>query len=45
MQQLLNAVNTGTVATGVNITIAGSDTTHANYTASLNPAGACILPI
>ncbi|MGB2606637.1 MAG: beta strand repeat-containing protein [Terracidiphilus sp.] len=39
VQQLLNAVNTGTVATGVNLTIAGTDTSHANYTASLNPAG------
>jgi flagellin len=39
VQQLLNAINTGTVATGVNITLAGSDTSHANYTATLNPAG------
>jgi flagellin len=39
VQQLLNAVNTGTVATGVNITIAGTDTSHANYSASLNPVG------
>ncbi|MFZ1009033.1 MAG: flagellin [Candidatus Sulfotelmatobacter sp.] len=39
VQQLLNAINTGTVATGVNITIAGTDTSHANYTATLNPAG------
>jgi flagellin len=40
VQQLLNAVNTGTVpATGVNITIAGTDTSHANYSANLNPTG------
>jgi len=39
VQQLLNAVNTNTVATGVNITIAGSDTSHANYTGTLTPAG------
>lgn len=39
VQQLLNAVNTGTVASGVNLTIAGTDTSHANYTATLNPGG------
>jgi len=39
VQQLLNAVNTGTVATGVNITIGGTDTSHANYSATITPAG------
>jgi flagellin len=39
MGQLLAAINTGTVASGVNLTIAGTDTSHVGYTASINPAG------
>ncbi len=39
MAQLMAAINTGTVAAGVNITADGTDSSHANYTASLTPAG------